>query len=100
VSFKREKPPPRVAGRYGKQDQNIQDFLKIRKTVNKIKKNCCARANKYDGNLFAGVAVAHACALPPCYWVLGFWDKTLPPNRDALDSRVTFSLVFSLSATV
>lgn len=40
MSSKREKPPPRVVYRFGRQDRNTKDFVKIRKTVKKIEKNC------------------------------------------------------------
>ena len=40
VSFKREKPQPRIIYRHDKQDQNVKDFLKMRKIVKKIEKNC------------------------------------------------------------
>jgi hypothetical protein len=36
VSSKREKPPPRIAYRHGKQDHNIKDFLRNRKIVKKM----------------------------------------------------------------
>lgn len=36
VSSKREKPPPRVVYRYGKQDHNVKDFLKNREIIKKI----------------------------------------------------------------
>jgi hypothetical protein len=36
VSHKREKLPPRIVYRYGKQDQNVKDFLRNRKIIRKM----------------------------------------------------------------
>jgi len=36
ISSKKEKPSPRIVFRYGKQENKVKDFLKIRKTVKKI----------------------------------------------------------------
>jgi hypothetical protein len=36
VSSKGEKLPPRIVYRYGKQDQNVKDFLKMRQIIKKI----------------------------------------------------------------
>jgi hypothetical protein len=36
VSSKREKPPPRIVYRHGKQDQNVKDFLRNRQKVKRI----------------------------------------------------------------
>jgi hypothetical protein len=38
VSCKQEKLPPRIVHRHGKQDQNVKDFLKMRRIVKKIEK--------------------------------------------------------------
>lgn len=38
VSVKQEKPPPRVVYRFGRQDENAKDFMKMRKIVKKIEK--------------------------------------------------------------
>ena len=40
VSPKREKASPRIVERYSKQDENIKAFLKIRKMIKKMWKNC------------------------------------------------------------
>jgi hypothetical protein len=43
VSFKHEKPPPRIVYRHGKQDQNVKDFLRNREIIRimsaKLQKN-------------------------------------------------------------
>ncbi len=36
VSFKHEKPPPRIVHRQGKQDQNVKDFLIYRRIIRKM----------------------------------------------------------------
>jgi len=36
VSAKREKPPPRIVYRYGKQTQSVKDFLMTRKMIKKM----------------------------------------------------------------
>jgi hypothetical protein len=45
ISFKREKPPPRIVYHFGAQDKQIKDFLKMRKiikkTSKKLRENLC-----------------------------------------------------------
>jgi len=36
VSSKRDKSPPRIVYRYGKQDQNVKDFVKDRRIIRKM----------------------------------------------------------------
>ena len=40
VSSKKEKPSPRIVFRFGKQDEQVKDFMSTRKIIKKIDKKC------------------------------------------------------------
>jgi hypothetical protein len=40
ISSKKDKHSPRIVFRFGKQDENVKDFLNFRKIIRKSVKNC------------------------------------------------------------